>query len=237
MKQAVVITNPVINSPFGEPQRHFKFDDDGITDQITPGRRPSSYFIPIAQPRKKSKDAQQTFEGWTADRIEENPDINRIRQRVKLWREGGYPDVTRTTNRLLAHWTSPDRSRRLFFCQIEAMETLVYLTEVAKKYGDAWINNKLDAHAAEFNPGLSRVASKMATGSGKTAVMAMLIAWHALNKRIRKGNKSHSRWPKLTENATQGVGIGAFIGTYPCATRGVQPAGGSPARGIDGTPR
>jgi type III restriction enzyme len=60
----VVIENPVINSPFEEPRRHFRFDDDGITDEIVSERRPSSYFIPIAKPRKKSKDAQQTFEDW-----------------------------------------------------------------------------------------------------------------------------------------------------------------------------
>lgn len=67
----VVIENPVINSPFEEPRRHFRFDDDGITDEIVSDRRPSSYFIPIAKPRKKAKDTQQTFEDWTADRIDE----------------------------------------------------------------------------------------------------------------------------------------------------------------------
>ena len=122
--EPVVIENPVINSPFAEPRRHYRFDDGGITDDIVCERRPSSYFIPIARPRKKSKDAQQTFEDWTADRIEENKNVNRIRQRVKLWREGRYPDVTRTTARLLEHWNSADRHRRLFFCQVEALETL-----------------------------------------------------------------------------------------------------------------
>ncbi len=181
MKQ-VVIENPVINSPFDEPQRHFRFDDDGITDEIVPARRISAYFIPIAQPKKKGKLKQQTFEDWTADRIEENRTVNAIRQRVKLWRDGGHPDVTRTTARLLEHWSSPDRIRRLFFCQIEAMETLIYITEVAKKYGDTWIDNDLRRFNEDANPDLLRIACKMATGSGKTAVMAMLIAWHALNK-------------------------------------------------------
>jgi type III restriction enzyme len=103
MSLQVVIENPVINSPFEEPRRHFKFDDEGITDEIVSDRRPSSHFIPIAQPRKRGKEAQQTFEGWTADRIEPNKTVNQIRQRVKLWREGKYPDVTRTTARLLEH--------------------------------------------------------------------------------------------------------------------------------------
>src|SRR5690606_16724970 len=111
----VVIENPIINSPFAEPARHFRFDDDGITDQIVCERRSSSYFIPIAKPKRKSKDTQMTFDEWTADRIEENKTVNQIRKRVKLWREGGYPDITRTTARLLEHWRKQDRYRRLFF--------------------------------------------------------------------------------------------------------------------------
>ena len=182
MKPQVVIENPVINSPFEEPKRHFRFDDEGITDEIVPDRRPSSYFIPIAAPKKKAKETQQTFETWTADRVKQNPYINRIRQRVKLWREGGHPDVTRTTARLLETWTNPERTRRLFFCHIEALETLIYLTECAKKYGDNWIENELRQFNEDANPDLFRVACKMATGTGKTTVMAMLIAWHTLNK-------------------------------------------------------
>ena len=181
MKQ-VVIENPIINSPFEEPQRHFKFDDDGITDEIVESRRVSAYFIPIAQPKKKGKDRQLAFDGWTADRIEENKTVNAIRQRVKVWREAGHPDVTRATARLLEHWTNPDRSRRLFFCQIEAMETIIYIAEVAKKYGDTWMENDLRRFNEDANPDLFRIACKMATGSGKTVVMAMLIAWQTLNK-------------------------------------------------------
>ncbi len=108
--------------------------------------------------------------------------VNQIRARVRLWREGGYPGVTSTTTRLLEYWTDPDRERKLFFCQIEALETLIYITEAAHKYGDAWIDNRLRDENDAFNPGLPRLAMKMATGSGKTVVMAMLIAWQALNK-------------------------------------------------------
>ena len=182
MRQQAVIENPILNSPFEEPQRHFRFDEHGITSQIVEQRRPSSYFIPIAQPKKKGKDRQLTIEGWTEDRIETNKTVNDIRQRVRLWREGGYPDVTRTTARLLEHWRDPERSRRLFFCQIEALETLIYITETAKKYGDVWIENDLRQFNANANPELFRMALKMATGSGKTVVMAMLIAWQTLNK-------------------------------------------------------
>ena len=181
MKQ-VVIENPVINSPFREPDRHFKFTDEGITNEIIEGRRSSSYFVPIARPRKKGQKQLEFDTEWTQDRIEENKLVNQIRARVKLWREGGYLGVTPTTGRLLAYWTDPDREKKLFFCQIEALETAIYLTEVAKKYGDTWIENDLRAANDSSNPGLPRTAFKMATGTGKTVVMAMLIAWHTLNK-------------------------------------------------------
>ncbi len=182
MKQ-VVIENPVINSPFREPGRHFKFTDEGITNEVIDGRRSSSYFVPIARPRKKKGSKQLVFDTeWTQDRIEENKLVNQIRARVKLWREGGYLGVTPTTSRLLAYWTDPDREKKLFFCQIEALETAIYLTEVAKKYGDAWIENELREANDSSNPGLPRTAFKMATGTGKTVVMGMFIAWHMLNK-------------------------------------------------------
>jgi type III restriction enzyme len=178
----VVIENPILNSPFEEPHRHYKFDDDGITDEIADTRRRSSYFIPIAAPRKKSK--QLTFETvWTQDRAKDNDDINFIRDRVALWRQRGYPDITPVTRSLLEYWQRSDRERRLFFCQVEALETFIYLTEAAEKSGDAGLLNKLrDALTAAGTP-LFRQACKMATGSGKTVVMAMLIAWQTLNKR------------------------------------------------------
>jgi type III restriction enzyme len=140
----VIIENPVINSPFREPTRHFRFTDEGITNEIESGRRISSYFVPIAQPRKKGKQIAFDTE-WTQDRIEENKLVNQIRVRVKHWRQGGYVGVTPTTNGLLTYWTDPDREKKLFFCQVEALETVIYLTEVARKYGDAWIENTLRA--------------------------------------------------------------------------------------------
>lgn len=177
----VVIENPVLNSPFAEPGRHFDFTDEGITDTVLDGRRPSSYFIPIARPRKKGAKQLEFDTEWTKDRIEENKHVNRIRERVKMWREGGYVGVTPTTSRLLSYWNSPDREKKLFFCQVEALETAIYIAEVAKKY-DAWIENDLRVANDTSNPGLPRMAFKMATGSGKTVVMAMLISWQALNK-------------------------------------------------------
>ena len=125
-----IIENPILNTPFDEPSRHFHFDDEGITSEIVEGRRESGYFLPIASPRKKS--GQLKFETeWTQDRFQSSPRINRIRDRVRQWRSGGYVGCTRTTERLLQYWSDPDRERKLFFCQVEALETAIYIAEVA----------------------------------------------------------------------------------------------------------
>lgn len=178
----VVIENPILNSPFDEPKHHFRFGDDGITNQVINQRRLSAYFVPIPQAKKKGKQQLQFDTEWTSDRIRENKWINDLRARVEKFRVTGYAGVTSTTKRLLEYWKREERERRLFFCQIEALETAIYITEVAKKYGDAWIENDLVAQNASANPLLYRIAFKMATGSGKTVVMAMLIAWQSLNK-------------------------------------------------------
>jgi len=176
-----IIENPILNSPFAEPRRHFKFTDDGITNEIVEARRLSGYFIPIPQPKKKGK--QLIFDSeWTQDRFKESEFINRVRDRVNVWRQQGWPGVTNTTARLLPYWSDPQRERRLFFCQVEALETAIYLTEVADRAGDTWIANILREANESANSGLYRIAIKMATGSGKTLVMGMLIAWQALNK-------------------------------------------------------
>ncbi|MEA4958143.1 MAG: DEAD/DEAH box helicase family protein [Anaerolineaceae bacterium] len=177
-----IIENPIINSPFTEPKRHFFFNDQGITNQVIDSRRKSSYFIPIPKPKKKNSQ-QVLFETeWTQNRVQENDFINRVRDRVRSWRMGGYVHVTNVTRRLLDYWTKPARERKLFFCQIEAVETAIYLTEVARDYGDNWIEERIKQENESANHDLFRIAFKMATGSGKTLVMAMLIAWQTLNK-------------------------------------------------------
>jgi type III restriction enzyme len=164
MAKRVVIENPIINSPFAEPKRHFRFDDEGITSQIVDSRRDSSYFMPIARPKKKGKDKQLTFDDWTADRIEENKTVNYIRRRVWDWRDGGYRGITTVTRRLLEHWKVEDRFRRLFFCQIEALETVIYLTEAAGKSGDQAVINDLKAFADDANPELRSARGRSAGG-------------------------------------------------------------------------
>jgi type III restriction enzyme len=186
-----VIENPVINSPYEEPRRHFVFDNEGITNQIDDGRRMSTFFIPIAPPKRK--EAQLQIEGMmTAERMRPNVLINRIRDEVALWRKGGYRGISPTTRRLLDHWLDPTRDRRLFFCQIEAAETAIFIGEAAGRGGVPWIENELRRLNTDHNGALYRIAFKIATGGGKTLVMAMLIAWQALNKSATRQDRRFS---------------------------------------------
>ena len=200
----VVIKNPIINSPFDEPTQHFKFSDEGITDQTINERRSSSYFVPIAKTKKMGSKQIAFDTEWTQDRIEENKLVNDIRRSIAKWRKGNYQGVTPTTERLIKYWTDPNREKKLFFCQNEALETAIYITEVAKKYNDTWIENTLREANDTSNPGLPRMAFKMATGSGKTVVMAMLIAWHTLNK---KANPQDIRFSDTFLIVTPGITI------------------------------
>jgi type III restriction enzyme len=185
------IENPIINSPFSAPSRHFRFDDDGITNEIVELRRRSAYFVPIPASKKKGQ-AQPDLFNLTEERVEENVLINDIRGRVDQWREMGYPSTTAVTRKLLVHWNSTDRLRPLFFCQREAVETAIFLAESAGKMGHRHYENQIREANNEANPGLYRLAFKMATGTGKTAVMAMVIAWHTLNKVADPQNKLFS---------------------------------------------
>ncbi len=181
-----VIENPILNSPYREPTRHFRFDEDGITSETVDERRRSTYFIPIPKPKKRVARGipaeQMPLPGnWTSEQMQPNDNINRIRGHVAAWRKAGWPGITATTRELLNYWTNEDRDRPLFFCQIEALETAIYIAEVAGKE-QQWIDNLLREEANKKSGGLYRIAFKMATGAGKTVVMGMLIAWQALNK-------------------------------------------------------
>ena len=176
-----IIDNPIINSPYRVPDKHFRFDDEGITSDVVPGRRPSQYFVPVPRPRKRGQQVELDL-GLSTDKIRPNDFVNQIRDRVDVWRKQDYPSVTPTTRRLLEHWTDPERDNPILFAQREAAETAIYLAEAAQKRGDAWIHNRLNESNHDDNASLHRVALKMATGAGKTVVMAMLIAWQTLNK-------------------------------------------------------
>lgn len=118
MPRDAVIENPVINSPIREPDRHFRFDEGGITSDVLEGRRVSSYFVSIPSARKRGR--PRAFETqWTSDRLEENQTINRIWERVSPWRLGGHQRVTSATRRLLMkHRPDTERQRPFAFFPI-----------------------------------------------------------------------------------------------------------------------
>lgn len=176
--------SPILNSPFVEPVRHFASDERGLTETILEERRPSKFYIPVPRPKTREKQMEINIaEGaYGTELQEENEFINKVRAKVKDWREKGYPGLTKTSRDLLSYWDDDSRDNKLFFCQIEALETLMYVNEVAEKSGEIWVINELKEASTNANPGLYRIAFKMATGSGKTVVMAMIIAYNTLNK-------------------------------------------------------
>lgn len=183
------IDNPILNSPYEQPDRHYVVGLQGPTGEIRDGRRPSESWIPIAVSKKsrtqQGASEQQSFDfDATGERREKNNLINEIRRDVANWRRSGaYAGVTPISRKLLQHWADPIRDDRVLFCQREAAETAIFLTEVAgRSHGYADWRKRLEPENAAHNSGLPRIALKMATGSGKTVVMAMLIAWQTLNK-------------------------------------------------------
>ncbi len=176
--------SPIINSPFLPPSKHFKADERGLTDEIIEERRSSSFFIPVPKSSKRDKQIELNLsEGAYGSELQkENEFINKVRERINLWRKSGYTGITNTSRDLIYYWQDENRENKLFFCQIEALETHIYINEAAEKSGDSWIINELKKANKEANPELYRLAFKMATGSGKTVVMAMIIAYQALNK-------------------------------------------------------
>src|SRR5438874_370245 len=105
MAGQVVIDNPILNSPYREPTRHFRFDDEGITDEIVEARRRSQYFVPIPPPRRRGGAQAELAleESWTNDRLKESEFINEVRGRVDRWRKAGWPFITGVTRRLLEY--------------------------------------------------------------------------------------------------------------------------------------
>ncbi len=178
------MNSPILNSPYQEPARHFKSDERGLTEDVLEFRRPSSFYIPVPRAKSLKKRAEQNIaEGAFGSELQkDNEFINKIRDRIKEWGMLDYPGLTKTSRDLLFYWKDENRDNKLFFSQIEALETLMYINEVAEKSGESWIINELKKAGQEANPGLYRIALKMATGSGKTVVMAMIIAYNTLNK-------------------------------------------------------
>lgn len=175
---AYEVPQPILNSPFAEPQEHWHIVE-GETPSRKPGRRPAMYFYrdPKAKPEKEY--------GNVAATAIELKLVNRIRVQVQKWRSEGYPGVTRTTQELLQWWQREGRKQRLFFAQLEAAETIIFLTEARDDFLqgiDVPQEEVSDEKSGQGFKGFRRYACKMATGSGKTTVMGMLAAWSILNK-------------------------------------------------------
>lgn len=178
--------NPILNNPYDEPSRHYETCADGTLNytKINPGRR---LYDPSVSPIPTKKGDQQYIDLGTSQSAEKHS-INEIRKEVKAWRDSAYPHTTRITKELLNHWfNNPFRSRRLFFAQREAIETSIWINEIAAKSNAGQnILNQIAFHQIineqdnKFN--LPRFAFKIATGGGKTVVMAMQILYHYLNR-------------------------------------------------------
>jgi type III restriction enzyme len=185
---------PILNSPYSSPERHWELDSQGQpTQRVIEHRRSAEFITPIPKPKKRGvKQSTLVFdEGSGLSTVKQQYEhaaiINGVRTQVDKWRrlpEATDWRVTPETARLLQHWRHHKFSGvRPFFCQVEAVETAIWLTEVAPqigKIGESFIEHLANA-SNDANPELMRLALKLATGAGKTTVMAMLIAWQAVN--------------------------------------------------------
>jgi len=201
------VEEPIINSPYVVPKAHWAYDKSGKANKIS-GRREARYFWTT----QRVMTGQTELEGVGGDYGSERlPLVNALRDDVRRWRESGYENATQVTKKLLAHWTRGDRKRRFFFCQLEAVETIIYLNEIlassrrtrfnqavtpqdyaamikgekpplAAEMGDDFFPRLCDQPWDVSQKALTRYGCKMATGSGKTVVMAMLVAWSFCNR-------------------------------------------------------
>lgn len=199
---------PILNSPYEYPARHWELDANGQpTQNIIEERRRADFITPIPKPKKrKSKTEKQqdiVFDeglGLSTEEQQYDPTsiLNEVRQHVNQWRNWPNPNdwqVTPETARLLQHWRHHQFSSiRPFYCQVEAVETAIWLIEVASKSksGKKFLDHLVNANE-QANPELLRLALKLATGAGKTTVMAMLIAWQTVNAVRRPNSKKFTR--------------------------------------------
>lgn len=210
------VPQPILCSPYLEPDRHWHYDRDHHQHVETSGRRLSRYWH---QGNVTGSKQRNLFMEEDEDDL---PLVNLLRANLGDWRRAGYPHVTPMTRQLLLHWAREDRARRLFFCQREAVETIIYLSEVlepgrvvrhpqdsqGRPIKGGWLRAEdfqmlLRGESPRFAEGMNvpprildeslrRYGCKMATGSGKTVVMAMLIAWSLCN---RARNPASDRFP------------------------------------------
>lgn len=184
--------NPILNSPYEEPTRHYATDAQGNLNyrDVRPGRRVFTADVPqvpIGQSDQGSIFDLNDFPSQCGEHL-----INTLRDELRSWRQAGYRGVSsRVTRDLLQYWfANPERAahQKLFFAQQEAVEAAIWLNEVAEKSNTGThVQNQLRQRQATASDDpanhLPRIAFKMATGSGKTVVMACLILYHYFNRR------------------------------------------------------
>jgi type III restriction enzyme len=213
------VDKPILCSPYVEPDQHWVYDRSTGIPTRTQGRRPASYWYKT----ERTGSAQQQLAFMAEEDRDDLPLVNALRGDVRRWRESGWRGASETTKALLRHWWREDRLRRLFFCQLEAAETVIYLREMLAQGRRPQFTPELSLqdHAALMaaqNPRplewvtrvaqhpkladlphgegaapLVRYACKMATGSGKTVVMALLLAWAFCN---RGRTPADARYPR-----------------------------------------
>ena len=211
------VKDPILCSPYEEPELHWLYDTRTGIPSKNPGRRPASYWY------KSERTGSTQLSLLAEEERDDLPLVNALRADVKRWRESGWRGASEATKRLLRHWWRADRARRLFFCQVEAVETIVYLREMlargrpprrkpelgVKEFEllgrgvnprpETWIAKVaqppklVDAPAGDGAKPIPRYACKMATGSGKTVVMAMLVAWAFCNRGTKPGDPRYPR--------------------------------------------
>jgi len=205
---AAFFEQPILNNPYEAPRFHHALDGSGQPLDVPPveGRRRSEIITPVPMPRMQNGQTRVDLLPFgerddlpdDEQKYDPTPIINEIRTHVASWRALPNPTdwgVTPTTARLLTYWRSHEFSGiRPFFCQIEAVETIIWLTEFAPRRAQyRSIRAHLESGNAASNPELFRLAMKMATGAGKTTVMAMLIAWHTANAVRSEGSSRFSK--------------------------------------------
>ena len=179
------VEQPILCSPYDEPDRHWIYDTSTGEAVKNPGRREAGYWYKT----KRTGSAQLSL--FQEEERDDLPLVNALRADVKRWRETNYRNATVVTRELLRHWARDDLLRRLFFCQREAVETIIYLVEIRQggkrlgfnpTFADEDFGKLVDTPNEPDLADLIRFGCKMATGSGKTVVMAMLIAWAFCNR-------------------------------------------------------
>ena len=184
------VEQPIINSPYEEPQAYWKISAHEPPQKIDARRPPNYLYIPPGTPPEA--------QGERSVEVEIHK-ISTIREQLGKWREQalkGEGGVTRVTMELLNYWRREGRMQPLFFAQLEAAETIIFLTEARADFLhgiDIPVDEPGEEKKKEGFSAFQRLCCKMATGAGKTTVMAMLAAWSILNKVNNKGDRRFSK--------------------------------------------